>query len=327
MISTKNIISDLKDIPREWIFEYYLNLKEKLTGQDLKILSAFNAKDKVPSMCIYTDTLSGVYKFKDFSSGIQGDGIALVTALFNMPNRGHATNKIIFDYQEYLKYNTCSEIREFKVHDKFKVVDYEMRHWNTLDQQYWMKYKIGSNLLEHYNVTPLKYFVMEKKDIDDTVLSFKFERPYMYGYFRNDGTLYKIYMPKTTDKKFIKVQNYAQGTDQLSFEKDYLIITSSLKDLMVFQKLKIANAECIAPDSENTMIPESTVNKLSKRYKSIIVLFDNDEPGIKAAERYKLKYNFNYAVLPMEKDLSDSVAKHGIDKVRDMLLPLLKQAL
>ena len=96
---------------------------------------------------------------------------------------------------------------------------------------------------------------------------------------------------------------------------------------MVFQKLKITNAECIAPDSENTMIPESTVNKLSKRYKSIIVLFDNDEPGIKAAERYKLKYNFNYAVLPMEKDLSDSVAKHGIDKVRDMLLPLLKQAL
>ena len=183
MISTKNIISDLKDIPREWIFEYYLNLKEKLTGQDLKILSAFNAKDKVPSMCIYTDTLSGVYKFKDFSSGIQGDGIALVTALFNMPNRGHATNKIIFDYQEYLKYNTCSEIREFKVHDKFKVVDYEMRHWNTLDQQYWMRYKIGSKLLEHYNVSALQYFTMEKTDDHGTIVSFKFERPYIYGYF------------------------------------------------------------------------------------------------------------------------------------------------
>jgi DNA primase len=96
---------------------------------------------------------------------------------------------------------------------------------------------------------------------------------------------------------------------------------------MVFQKLRIVNAECIAPDSENTMIPETTISKLSKSYKSIIVLFDNDEPGIKAAERYKHKYNFNYVVLPMEKDLSDSVAKHGIDKVRDILLPLLKQAL
>ena len=137
----------------------------------------------------------------------------------------------------------------------------------------------------------------------------------------------KFTCQKNSDKKFIKVQNYVQGLDQISYKKDYLIITSSLKDLMVFQKLKIVNAECIAPDSENTMISETTINKLSKNYKSIIVLFDNDEPGIKAAERYKHKYNFNYVILPMEKDLSDSVAKYGIDKVRDMLLPLLKQVI
>jgi hypothetical protein len=327
MISTKNLISDLKDVPREWIFEHYLNLKEKLTGQDIKMLSAFNAKDKVPSMCIYMDTVSGFYKFKDFSSGNQGDSLKLVEVLFNLPSRAHATSKVLSDYQEFVQDNQPCEKREFKIHDKFKVVDYEMRHWNTLDQQYWMKYKIGSKLLEYYNVSPLKHFTMEKKDIDDTIVSFKFERPYMYGYFRNDGSLYKIYMPKNTDKKFIKVQNYVQGSDQLTFEKDYLVITSSLKDLMAFQKLQIVNAECIAPDSENTMIPESTVNKLSKRYKSLIVLFDNDEPGIKAAERYKLKYGFNYVTLVMEKDLSDSIEKHGVDKTRGMLLPLLKQAL
>jgi hypothetical protein len=44
MISTRNLISDLRDVPREWVFENYLNLKEKLTGQDVKILSAFNSK-------------------------------------------------------------------------------------------------------------------------------------------------------------------------------------------------------------------------------------------------------------------------------------------
>jgi hypothetical protein len=327
MISTKNLISDLKDVPREWVFEYYLNLKEKLTGQDIKILSAFNSKDKVPSMCIYHDLNTGFYKFKDFSSGNQGDSIELVKALFNMPTRGHATNKILSDYQEYVSNNTNLEQREFKIHDKFKVVDFEIRHWNTLDQQYWMRYKIGSKLLEHYNVRPLKYFTMEKKDLDDTLVSFKFERPYMYGYFRNDGALYKIYMPKNIDKKFIKAQNYVQGIDQLTFEKDYLVITSSLKDLMAFQKLQIVNAESIAPDSENTMIGEVIMNKLSKKYKSVIVLFDNDAPGIKAAERYKVKYGFNYVTLIMEKDLSDSIEKHGVDKTRGMLLPLLKQAL
>jgi hypothetical protein len=327
MISTKNLISDLKDVPREWIFEHYLNLKEKLTGQDIKMLSAFNAKDKVPSMCIYMDKTSGFYKFKDFSSGNQGDSLKLVEVLFNLPSRAHATSKVLSDYQEFVQNNQPCEQREFKIHDKFKVVDYEMRHWNTLDQQYWMRYKIGSKLLEYYNVSPLKHFTMEKKDLDGTIVSFKFERPYMYGYFRNDGSLYKIYMPKNTDKKFIKVQNYVQGTDQLTFKKDYLVITSSLKDLMAFQKLQIVNAECIAPDSENTMIPESTVNKFSKRYKTIIVLFDNDEPGVKAAERYKLKYGFNYVTLVLEKDLSDSIEKHGVDKTRGMLLPLLREAL
>jgi hypothetical protein len=31
--------------------------------------------------------------------------------------------------------------------------------------------------------------------------------------------------------------------------------------------------------------------------------------------------------LPMEKDLSDSVKLHGVDTVRNALLPILKQAL
>lgn len=328
MISTKNIISDLKEVPREWVFEYYLNLKEKLVGQDIKMLSAFNPKDKVPSMFIYFDVASNSYKFKDFSSGNQGDTIALVKLLFNLPSREQAAAKIMNDYHHYLKNNNIVITKtEFKIHDKFKVVDYEMRHWNTLDKDYWIKFKIGSGLLERYNVMPLEFFTMEKEEIDGTMTSFTFKRPYMYGYFREDGSLYKIYMPKNTDKKFIKVENYIQGVDQLKHDCKYLLITSSLKDLMCFHKLGISNIEVIAPDSENTMIGEKAMGELQQHYQKIIVLFDNDEPGIKAAERYKIKYGFNYIVLPMEKDLSDSVKMYGIEKVREILFPLLKQAL
>jgi hypothetical protein len=326
MISTKNLVSDLRDVPREWVFEYYLNLKERLVGQDIKMLSAFNAKDKVPSMFIYTDS-SNFYKFKDFSSGNQGDSIELVKALFNLESRGHAANKIINDYQEFLLHNDAPVVLEFKFHDKFKVVDYEMRHWNTQDSKFWTSFRIGSTLLTKYNVVPLAYFTMEKKEEDGSITSFKFNKPYLYGYFREDGELYKIYMPKNLDKKFIKVQNYVQGIDQLTYEAKYLVITSSLKDLMCFNKLGIGNVECIAPDSENTMIGESVMGKLSKRYFKTIVLFDNDEPGIKAAQRYKDKYGLNYVVLDMSKDLSDSVKDHGVEAVRDKLLPLLKQAL
>ena len=326
MISTKNLITDLNQIPREWVFEYYLNLKEKLSGQDVKILSIFNARDKVPSMFIYYDVVSKSYKYKDFSSGNQGDSIELVKALFNMPTRGHATYKILNDYQIYIKNNTVAVVDIF-YHDKYKVVDYEMRHWTNFDQTYWMAYKIGSKMLDRYNVIPLSFFTMSKLGLDGVEISYTFKKSYVYGYFRNDGSLYKIYMPKNTDKKFIKVENYIQGIDQLRYDCKYLLITSSLKDLMAFNKLGISNIEAIAPDSENTMIGEKAIGELKPHYEKIVVLFDNDDPGIKAAKRYKDKYGFNTILLPMEKDLSDSVKVHGIDKVREVLFPLLKEAL
>ena len=97
MISTKNLIYDLADVPREWVFEHYLNLIEKLTGQNIKIKSVFNTREKTPSMCIYMDK-NNIYKFKDFSSGNGGDSIALVQSLFNLPTRGSASYKIIEDY-------------------------------------------------------------------------------------------------------------------------------------------------------------------------------------------------------------------------------------
>lgn len=327
MISTKNIISRLDDVPREWVFEYYLNLKERLTGQDIKILSVFNPKDKIPSMFIYVDKTYLVYNFKDFSSGLSGDAVALVKNLYNLSSAGHAINKIINDYQEYVSSNTVCNKVDLVFHDKFKVVDFEMRHWTNQDADYWQRFKIGSSLLNSYDVSPLKYFTMEKKELDGSITSFRFDKPFLYGYFRNDGELYKIYMPKNQNKKFIKVQNYVQGIDQLRYDCKYLVITSSLKDLMCFKKLGIGNVECIAPDSENTMIGESIINKLMPQYSKIIVLFDNDEPGIKAAQRYKDKYRINYVVLDMSKDLSDSVKDYGIEAVRDKLLPLLKQVL
>jgi hypothetical protein len=326
MISTKNLIYDLADVPREWAFEHYLNLTEKLTGQDIKMKSIFNPREKTPSMCIYIDRNS-IYKFKDFSSGNGGDSIALVQSLFNLPTRGSASYKIIEDYNQYVLNNGHNPIKSYKQHSKFKVTDYEMRHWNTLDQKYWMGYHIGSRLLSRYNVIPLEYYVMTKTDENDVVSSITIKGNYIYGYFREDGTLYKIYQPKVKESKFIKVRDYIQGTEQLVFDKPYLIIASSLKDLMAYQKLKISNSEVIAPDSENTMIPENIMNNISSKYQKVCVLFDNDEAGIKAAEKYKSRYGFEYVVLEMEKDLSDAIKVHGIDKVRDNLLPLLKQAL
>ena len=323
MINTKNL-HEINDIPIEWIFEYYLNLNEKLDGQDIKITSVFKL-EKTPSMCIYYDVNHFEYRFKDFSSGYQGNSINLVKYLFNLEYH-ESIVKIENDYAEFIKYNTSHTATEIKAYDRFKVTDFQIRHWNNLDESFWKGFKINSNLLVYYNVSPLEYFTMTKEEPDGTESVITTKRNYLYGYFRNDGSLYKIYLPKTPDKKFVKVENYIQGVDQL-VGKDYLVITSSLKDLMCFTRLSIKNAESIAPDSENSMIAESIIIKLKAKYKKVIVLFDNDEAGIKSMLKYKERYDLDYITLDFEKDLSDTVKKYGVDFTRDVLLKLIKKVI
>ena len=96
---------------------------------------------------------------------------------------------------------------------------------------------------------------------------------------------------------------------------------------MCFKRLGITGIEAIAPDSENTVIPENFMNPLLNKYQKIIVLFDNDEPGIKSAAKYEERYGFKSINLDLSKDLCDSVRDSGVDKVKEVLFPLLKQAL
>ena len=322
MISTSKLITSISDVPREWVFEHYLNLKEKLTGQDVKMLSAFNSKDKVPSMFVYFDTSTGKYKFKDFSSGHQGNHVDLVMCLYNL-DAPAAIGRIMVDYENFIKDNGKREEVALKIQDRYKVVDFEIRHWTNLDEAYWSQYKIGSKLLEYYNVAPLEFFRMEKED-EGEMISYTFNRKYVYGYFRKDGSLYKIYMPKITDKKFIKVQNYIQGSDQVDYRGKNLLITSSLKDLMCFVKLGYKHIQVIAPDSENSMLTQHTVNMLKSKFNKICVLFDNDTAGIASMQKYQDRFGFEPILLDMEKDLSDSVAVHGLIKVKEKLDELLK---
>ena len=327
MLITTSIISKLNEVPREWVFEYYLKLEEKLTGQDLKIKSVFNPLEKNPSMCIFYSQVGGVYKFKDFSTDKSGDSVSLVQMLFNLSSKGEAAHKIIQDYNQWLLVSKDDyNLREFKIRAKYKVSQFLTRGWNSLDKNYWSKYGIGSRILDKYRVVALDHYLMSKEE-DNETKELMIKGQYIYGYFRNDGTLYKIYQPKVSDNKFIKVKEYIQGTDQLSFNTDYLVICSSLKDMMTLMSMGISNVECIAPDSENTLISEHVIHSYKARYKGICTLFDNDEPGINAMAKYKSKYGLNSAHLQLEKDLSDAVAAHKMEKVREKLIPLLKQTL
>jgi len=325
MLSTVNFITSIVDVPREWIFEYYLNLSCRLFGQTVKVKSAFNPGEKTESMYIYYDANKGYYRFKDFSSGFGGDCSNLVMELYNL-SRKQANLKIVLDYSKYIEDNNYDAVTEYKVAAAYRVSDFTIRNWNILDQGYWTEFKIGTKQLNKYEIIPLEYYVLSKRE-EEIETSFTIKGEHIYGYFKEDGTLYKIYQPKNKEKKFIKVLNYIQGSEQLTYNTKYLLIISSLKDLMAFNALGIQNIEGIVPDSENSLLPDSLIEHYKQKYTKIITLLDNDNAGIAAMERYKEKHGINYVIPPAEKDIADCVKAHGIEKTRDMLLPLLKQAL
>lgn len=316
MFKTKNLVSDIKQVPTGWIFEHFCKLKHKLTGEDIKIKSLFT-EEKTPSMCIYLDTKSKTYKFKDFSSGLGGDGVNLVKELCKTTYY-KACMTIIETYNDYiLSVDGSCNIVEFKEQLKYKVISVSFRSWTTQDQYFWTQFNIGSKLLDEYHVRPLDYYYLAKGTEELCI-----KGNYIYGYFNEAGELYKIYQPKTLDKKFIKVASYIQGIEQIKFN-DYLLITSSLKDIMSLKSLKL-KMDIIAPDSENTMINKEMMKKFIKSYKKVVILFDNDEPGIKAMIKYKEVYpEVGICILPMSKDPSDSIKDYTAKEVRNRLVPII----
>jgi hypothetical protein len=320
MFNTKDLVHDIKHVPVTWIFEHFCVLKEKLTGQDLKFKSIFNPGERTPSMCIYMDTYN-VYRYKDFSTGKGGSAIDLVKEMTHLSF--HKTCQLIIEtYNDFVLHNNGGyDIEKFQKATKYKVTSHKIRNWSTQDQYFWTQFNIGSKLLEAHNVRPLESYCMTK---DDDELCIK--GLYLYGYFKEDGTLYKIYQPKTLDKKFIKVADYIQGMHQCTGEK-HLLITSSLKDIMSIKSLKLS-LDVIAPDSENTMLKPSVMEELKNKYSKIIVMFDFDEAGVEAMKKYKEKYPFiEITVLPMSKDPSDSIKDYGAKEVRTRLVPILAKKL
>ena len=320
MLTTKFLVHDVHDVPVTWIFEYYARLPYKLSGQDVKIKSLWNSKDKTPSMFIYLDKAKGVYKFKDFSTGRQGSAIDLVKELYTEPFNKAAV-RIVNDYNDFVLHNNGGyNVDEFKQHSKYQVCSYTSRKWNTKDQYYWTQFNIGSRMLEHYNVRALEDYTMCKEE-DGEEKFLTISSNYIYGYFRENGELYKIYQPKVKEKKFIKIASYLQGTDQLKGETN-LMIVSSLKDLMAIRSLKIPGYDYVAPDSENSMIPKNQMMEFFNQYTNVHMILDNDEAGQKAMKKYTDQYDITTFNLEMSKDIADSVRDFGPKAVREEIVNL-----
>jgi hypothetical protein len=325
MIQLARLVSSITEVPREWIFEYYLSLPEVLSGQDVNIKSPFNESDKTPSCFIYVSKRTDKYHFKDFSTGTGGDAIELVRKLFNLENRGESSFKIINDYNDWKLKKGEYKPADFKRRNKYQLSEFKIRKWNYYDKKYWSDYKLSSKRLEKFNIFPLEYYILKKEE-DGEIKEIKINGNNLYGYFDLKREIYKIYNPLSKEHRFLKVKEQIQGLEQLSFKKDYLIITKSLKDIVCIDSFNIENAEAIAAESENVLIPKRIIDTLKHKYKKIIVLMDNDKAGKEACEKYRQTYGFNSVNFTLAKDPSDSIKYNGLIPTAEHLIYEMKLA-
>ena len=315
MISTKNLILDGSKIPSTWVFEFYLDLPERLNGQNVQIKSVFHTTEKTPSMWVFVDKEQ--YKFKDFSTGKGGNKIDLVKELFNL-DYSKAIFKMTEEYNKFIVEKGKYSESTIKPQGKYKVDGVMVREWNNDDKQFWLQFNIGEDILDEYNVVALEFYDMVKEDNRITI-----KQPYIYAYWNKEGEVYKIYQPRNKKFKFIKVKPHLQGLDQLKYNQPYLVICSSLKDAMCLKQFGY-NLEVIAPDSENTVIKPYIIENLKKKYKKVVTLFDNDVAGHTAVGKYQELYDIKGTWLDSSKDIADLVKEKGFDDAHKELKLKLK---
>lgn len=206
------------------------------------------------------------------------------------------------------------------------IIRVKKRKWGQHDVDYWSQFCITTKLLESNNIFPISHvWFNNKPPIEFTSDYNVYTFDYYYSKFSKVFQR-KIYQPLDTKgfKWFSNVDHTTvQHVNKIPKEGgELLVITSSLKDAMIFELLNIYS---IAPNSESSFLPEKYWNKIKDRWKHIYLYLDNDMPGIKYAERlskeYSIPYVYNEAGEP--KDISDYVKKYGLEKTRQLVEHLI----
>ncbi len=297
------------------IYSYYIGDKFDIG----KIMNSPLREDKNPSFGIFKSNKYGNLLFKDQSTGKCGDCITFVSELFNISKR-EATIRIISDIENNnLSFSTEGVCVQEDYKSTSTIISVNKKPFCKTDDNYWNQFYLFREDLRHFNVYPIsEYWLNEIVQ----PWSYKWDNP---GYAYEIYTKYKVYLP-LADKRSKWISNCGlydiQGYEQLDGYGDLLIITKSLKDVMVLYKL---GYQSIAPQGENHSIPEKVMSILKDRFTNIIVFYDNDKAGCAGAQKIADKFELKTIFIPENnpKDISDYIKEYGIDRSKELLKQLL----
>jgi hypothetical protein len=200
-----------------------------------------------------------------------------------------------------------------------KKIGITKRKWNKADANFWKPFGLTSEVLGVYQVYPLKHVWL-----DDRIIYDYQELDPAYGYYFKKGR-WKIYFPKRKSFRFISNDPTLQGTVQLKYESNILVITKSLKDVMVLSQHGI---EAVAPHAESAILTEKQFEYFDSKYDKIVSLYDFDATGIRGANKMKKLYGIKPCFLTngrfgskdyKAKDISDYQKFNGLDETKRLI--------
>lgn len=323
----------LKYVSEEDIFELVFGFKPKEYDY---VKSPFRKDDDAG--CWFQYYPSGKLKFTDFGSQVYIRGKKMINIdcfdavqiFFNLTNL-YSTLKFI--KKHLIEGKELPERTEVTFIEKIKRevrILFDVRQFEARDAQYYKRYQISSqNLIDDKVFAVKRYKILNSKNGDFS--SRVYDLCYAYTDFE-DGRM-KLHRPQQKGKnRFLTTcnQNDIYGVNSLPEFGELLIITKSYKDWRV---LKNQGLNVIGFQNEGMIPTNDVLLPILKRFKYVVVFFDNDNAGIEAGQKvsehinsyYPGKSSFIHLDVELLKfnitDPSDLIYKKG----RETLLHFLSQ--
>lgn len=205
-------------------------------------------------------------------------------------------------------------------------IQVQIKSYTNKELEWWKQFGISVKTLKKFHV-----FSIEHVFLNGELKFTSSEQCPIYGYYfgkdKNGIEKWKIYFPLKENYRFLNnlSKKVLQGYHQLPKTGDLLVITKSMKDLMAMYEFGIS---AVSPNSETLFVDDKKLEEFKKRFKHILVIYDNDRPGLHNMWLIRKQYpELNYYFIPwyLAKDFTDSIRLVGVDNMKEYINEFFKE--
>jgi hypothetical protein len=268
-------------------------------------------RQSTPSFNTFCASPQNEWRYKDFATGDEGSCFDLVMRLLGV-TFPQALQRISSDFGLNEKDASVNSKATGRGNDTDNEKPFEVltRNFTKKESEFWAKFGITEETLRKYNVNALEKFSTSNKEGKPYTVRSSPENPIFSYNYCEGAKLYKPFAQKKYRFQFLgeKDPGCLFGYDQLPPTGDIVIVTGGEKDVL---SLAAKSFPAITLNSETANLNPEVVREMKERFKELVVLYDNDETGLRQSEALSREHNLKRIVLPNipnGKDISDFFA-------------------